>query len=190
MRNRPYLLLILLTASLACGGGGGGGGSESSSVSGGGGGSGSLTAFFSPDNVAPGADSVTMAEGTLSGNRVTVDVNVTDTNNVYGAAFDITFDNSMMQFDSWSPGNLLESGGHTPNYIVDQPTGGRLVVAASRVGGVSPVNAVGSRALIRLTFRATQPGTGIVAFQNGTIQDDTPQDLPNLTWDGGSVGAN
>jgi hypothetical protein len=187
MRHRRYALLILVAASLACGGGGGG--SDSSSVTGGGGGSTLLSASFTPDIPSPGAATVSMDQQSANGNTVTVVVNVTDTNNVYGAAFDVTFQAGIMEFVSWSAGDLLETGGHNPTYIVDQPISGRLVVAATRVGAVGNVNAVGSRALIRLTFRAVQPGTGSVAFQNGTVQDDTPQDLPGLTWGGGSVSA-
>jgi len=185
MYRSRYLLLGLTVLCLACGGGGG-----TDEVVGSGGGSSTLTLAFTPTQPSPGPNTVSAARQSSSGNTVTLAVNVTDTNNIYGAAFDLVFDPSVAQFVSWSAGSLLETGGQSVNYIVDQPSSSRLVVGISRTGNAPTVNASGTQPLVRLTFRAIQTGSGALAFQNAALVDNQPADLPGISWAGGTLTAN
>ena len=116
MRSR-YFLLGLIALSLACGGGG----DESAAVVPGGGGGSTVSLGFTPDQPNPGGDTVSASLESSAGDTVTVAVDVTDTNNLYGAAFDVVFDAAVVQFVSFVPGNALESGGQAVNYVVDEP---------------------------------------------------------------------
>jgi hypothetical protein len=170
----------------ACGGGGDGGGGGVV-----GGPSSNISASFAADEPAPGTGAISMAQLSAVGDTVTVNVRVTDTNGVYGAAFDAIYDPALVRFEDWSPGTLLEQGGHSPNYTVEVPQAGRVVVGASRSGNVSGANAVGSPALLRLVFRATAVGSSQISFQAASLIDDQfpPQDIPGMSWFGGSLNA-
>ena len=180
--SRTSLLLVLAAAVAACGGGGGG--------SGGGVVSPSLSASFLPDTPNPGANSVSMAEGAASGDVVTVQVRVTDTNDVYGAAFDVTWnDPSIAQYLGWSPGTLLEEGGNVPNYTVEGSVPGRVVVGAARSGNVSGVDVSGTRVLIALDFRLLRTAlTPAVFTANPQLYDSQLQPIA-VSWHAGSLQA-
>jgi hypothetical protein len=172
------VLLVSSLATAACGGGGDGGtiGSD-------------IAASFVPDQPSPGAATVNMTWDSSIGDTATLQVRVTNTDDVYGAAFDVVYDPSRVTFVTWAPGALLESGGHVPNYAVNSPEPGRVVVGASRKGNVSGVDVVGSRVLIRLVFRVTEVGSSAVAFQAASLIDAAlpPQDISGTTWFGGAL---
>ena len=170
-----YLLLLALVVSVACGGGSGGGPS--------------LTATYTADAPIPSADTVSLAPESAGGNTATVVVNLTDTNGVWGALFDLVYPASVSRFVSWSAGSALEAGGNTVSYIVDEPVAGRLVISVSRQGSVPGANVAGTQPLVRLVFRATQAGSGTVRFENTALVDEQnpPQDLPGISWAGGAV---
>jgi len=168
----------------ACSGGGGGDvvtGGPSSGIS----------ASFVAEQPAPGAGAISMVQYTAVGDLVTVNLRVTDTNGVYGAAFDVVYNPSLVRYEDWASGVLLEQGGHSPNYTVQVPQAGRVVVGASRNGDVSGANAVGSRVVIRLVFRATAVGSSPISFQAPSLIDDQfpPQEISGTSWFGGSLNA-
>jgi hypothetical protein len=171
------LILTLLVFGAACGSGSGGG--DKSTVN----------AAFTPDEPNPGPDTVAAAEGASSGDLVTVEVTVTDTNGIYAMAFDLTYNANMASFEGWSAGNLLEQGGHTPFYQVQEPQNGQLVAVATRQGAVPGVNAVGTVTVIELTFRVEEEGSSQISFQAAALLDDQvqPQPIPGITWHGGSL---
>ena len=179
-RLTTSLTIIALTLATACGSGGGSGGSGPISSN--------LVAGFSPDQPAPPANTVAMAEGSKTGDLVTVDITVTDTSGIYGAAFDITFNANNAIFEGWSPGNLLETGGHTPYYDVDLVAAGQLVIVATRQGPVAGVTASGTRTMVRLTFRVTHEGGHGLAFQSQALYDDQTQPQPiAVSWAEGDL---
>jgi hypothetical protein len=184
-RARWAVLLGLVSIAVACGGGGGGGETVV------GGPSSNLSANFVGDQLSPTSDQVTLVQETAFGDLVTVSVWVTDISNVYGAAFDVVYNPSLVRYEAWEPGVLLEQGGYTPNYTVQNPQGGRVVVGVSRSGNVRGANAVGTRTLIRLVFRATAVGSSAVSFQAASLIDDgfPPEDIPGTAWFGGTLNA-
>ncbi len=173
------LVIALLVIGTACGSGGG----DSAVGSGIGGG-------FAPDQPDPGANSVATAEGgTGGGNLVVVEIAVTDTANVYGASFTLTYNPNIASFIEWSNGSLLEQGGHSPTYQVASGQAGELVVVATRQGDVSAVSANGTVTLIELTFRLNQAGETGLQFQFSALFDDSidPLPMPGISWFGGSL---
>ena len=185
-RTRWAVLLGLVSLVAACGGGGDGGGDTVVT-----GPSSGISASFVAERPAPGAGTVSMVQYTAVGDVVTVNLRVTDTNGIYGAAFDVVYDPSRVRYEDWASGVLLEQGGHSPNYTVQVPQAGRVVVGASRNGAVSGVNAVGSRVMIRLVFRATAVGSSQISFQAASLIDDQfpPEDITGTSWFGGSLNA-
>ena len=147
-----------------------------------------FSAGFVPLEPNPGPDTVSAGEGGIGGNLVTVDINVTDTNGMYGAAFDLIYNPSGANYVGFTEGNLFEQGGHTPFYDVE-PQNGRLVVVVTRQGSVPVVNASGTQTIIGLTFEVIQEGGSIVSLDASELLDDQtlPQPIPNITWFGGSL---
>ncbi len=147
-----------------------------------------ISASFVPEEPNPGTGAVSMAQSTATGDRVTVAVNITDTNGIFGAAFDVAYDVSLGSFETSSPGTILEQGGNVPNYVVNSSQPGRLFIGVSRTGNVSTVNATGTQPLIKLTFRVLQTGAGQVSFQaSPALTDDLVQPLPGVVWFGGAL---
>ena len=150
------------------------------------------TAGFLPDapNPVPN-DTVSAGEGEIGGNLVTVDINVTDTNGMYGAAFDLIYDPSGANYVGFTEGSLFEQGGHTPIYIVEEPQNGQLVVVVTRDGPVPGVNASGTVTVIGLTFEVIQESGSDVSFDFDASQllDDQgpPLPIPSIDWFGGTL---
>ena len=184
-RALPLLLLISLVVVAACGGG-----SPAGSSGGGGGGSGTISASFAAAQPSPtGPNEVSMAQGAVNGNLVTIAIQVTDTDDVFGASFEVGFDTSKVSYEGFGPGTILESGGNNPQYTVTA-TGGMVFVGASRSGAASGVDVGATATLISLTFRVTDVGTMPVDFANADLLDNqaNPQPLPVLiTWWAGDL---
>lgn len=184
-RTLVWSVLILAIPSLvACSGGDSTGGVVNN-----GGGSSTLSASFVPDMPTPTSGSVSLQEGSTSGNLVTVDVMVTDVAGVYSAAFDLVFNTAQAEFVGRSAGQMLESGGVSVNYTAELVGTNRVVVSVSRVGAVPGTDAVGSERLVRLTFRVTRAGSSPITIENADLFDDQIQSTAGLTWAAGSVSA-
>ena len=121
------IAILTLTVTISCGGGGG----DSST----GGGSTIVAADFTPTDLNPGANTVTV-QGSASSNIVTLSAMVTGTAGVYGASFDLVFDPGVAEFAGHSPGNLLETGGQQVTYQVNAQQAGRVIVGVARTTGV------------------------------------------------------
>jgi len=154
----------------------------------------SVTGSFTADEPNPGADTVSLAQQQVSNDVITLRVNVTDTSGVFGAAFELQYDPSMVSFQTSAPGTLLEQGGQTVTYNVATSSPGRLVVAVQRQGtSASGANAQGTVSLVRLTFRLLGTGTSGIDFMSSPALYDaqaTPQPLPGIDWYGGTFAAN
>ena len=145
---------------------------------------------FVPDEPAPGRNTVSMAEGAVLGDMITIHVNVTDTSDVFAASFDVVYDPALVGFVGWSPGTVLESGGVTPFYLVSASPES-VAVGASRVGLGAGVDVAGTETLIALTFVTLGPGSSAASFRNAALIDSTspPQPIPNVLWFGGVYSA-
>lgn len=149
-----------------------------------------LNGGFAPQEPNPGPDTTAMDLGSATGDLVTVRVEVTDTDGVYAAAFDVTYDPSMASYVAFTPGSLLEQAGHSPTYQVNASSPGRVVVGVSRNGNVPAVDAMGTNNhLISLTFRVRQAGSAPLTFGSPALYDGQapPQPLSGIQWFGGSL---
>jgi len=182
----PTAIVILGLAAIACGCSGGSGSGVIAKA---------LTLDFTPDEPSPGSNTVSLALEDVSDDMATIGVDVTDTNGVFSAALDVTFDPTVAMFAGNSPGDLLESSG-TPIYLVSSPSeanqSGRVVVGVSLPNGANPVDVTGSATLVYLTFTATEAGTSQVNFENEALHDEgaPPLDLTGIGWHGGALIAN
>ena len=190
MRLRDALTILLCamlaTLSAACGGGSGGGGGEAAPAP-------SFAGSFTPDTDTPGSQTVSMAQASTSGDLVTLEVNITDTVDVYGASFTVAFDPGAAQFIRRAPGSVLESGGEIVLYQHSVPQPGRLEVGVARIEDNPGADVSGTGALVTLTFRVTSAGTSTVSFENADLlnsQPPQPQPIPGLSWSGGTLVAN
>jgi len=180
--------LLALMFALGCGGGG----EEDSGIGGGSGGSNNLAGSLTPDEPNPGPGSVSMQPGATSGNLVVIECTVTDASDVFGTAFDVTFDPTMAEYVSWAAGDLLEQGGQTVAYQLSVSAPGRLVVGASRAGSATGSTAGGNRIVIELTFRVLQPGSSVVNYDNASLLDaqSPPQAIGGVTWHAATLVGN
>ena len=187
LRKAAYaaFFTFVLTTSFACGGGGDDGTA------------GILTASFAPDAPSPGASTVSMQAGSASATDFNVDVSVTDTNDVYGAAFDVTYDTARISYQSFdSSGSFLRDGGlgnANLSFIVDATsTPGRLIVSATRLGVQPGIDVAGTRDLIVLRFRARTSFTPTpITFDAGqprVVRNNLDQPIA-VTWASGSASA-
>lgn len=151
-----------------------------------------ILASFAADTSAPGSNTVSMLEGSKSGDTVTVRLAVTNATGLYGAAFDVTYDPSKVTYSNWSAGTLFEQGGHTPTYQVslsDPATPGRVVVVVSRNGNVGTVSASGTVDVVRLTFRVRAKGASRGEFGLSPALYDgqaPPQQKTGINWTAGT----
>lgn len=187
MKLGMIVLISALVVAPACGGGG------SSSASAGGSPS-PVAASFTPDQPSPGAKNAAMAQGSTSNDVVTVNVTLTSTTGVYGAAFDVTYDSFHMVFLGYTPGTLFEQGGNTTAYqVTASPSSNppHITVGVSRTGATT-ANASGTQTVIGLQFRVKQPGVyplTVPSAMNPVVYDgqSTPQPIQGITWFAGAV---
>ena len=180
MKLATLLMILALITAPACGGGGGGsdpGGSPSP-----------LAASFVPTEPAPAAKNVAMAEGTKTNDVVTVKVTLTDTNDAYGTAFDVVYDDVHTAYLGFSPGTVFEQGGITPNYTVSGANSGRVVVAVARTGATG-TNVSGTKTMVSLQFRVKQAGVYPVSVAGEVVYDSQsiPQPIAGVVWFTGAV---
>jgi hypothetical protein len=182
MKLGTVVLLMALVTAPACGGGGG----DSTAA---GGSPTPIAAAFTPDQGSPGPNTVALIEGSKSNDVVTVNVTVTGTNDVFGAAFEVLYDDFHTTFLGYTPGTVVEQGGNAPTYNVDGSSNpGRIVIGISRTGS-SSTDVTSTKTLVGLQFRVKQAGVYQVVIQNAAVYDnqDPPQPIPTIAWFAGAV---
>jgi hypothetical protein len=146
-----------------------------------------LRATFAPFEPNPGLNTVSLDQGDARANVVEVVVNITDTDDVYSASFDVVYDPAFADFTGWTPGSILEDGGHNPLYVASEPSSGRVVVGVSRQGGVPAVDVSGTRVLVGLSFRVNETGASEIFIENEDLKNASEQVLPSVNWHGGNL---
>ena len=184
IRRATLLAIASVLTAVACTSGGGQG-----AVGGPGPGTG-FSLNFSPDQPNPSTLTVSTAEESSSNDLITIRVDVTATNDVFAALFEVSHPSPQVEFVSWSAGSLLESGGQQVAYFVDESQAGLVAVDIARLGGNGV--SVGSTPVpvIFLTYRVGQPGTYGLSFQNQQLLDDgppQPQVIGGMNWFEGTI---
>lgn len=193
--GRTARLLLSIVVVLAASGCGGGGGNDGGVV-------GPQSASFAAADPTPPADSISLQQGTRAGLVVNVLVSVTDVPDFFGAGLRLTYDPSIVRFESSSStGSFLRDApfdgpGAGLQFLVDSSTPGVLNVAATRqqnpAGNAPGVDVNGTRTLISLQFRLLLGTAGTPATmpaQQREARDSQGNPLA-LTWHAGSFLAN
>ena len=149
------------------------------------------TITLSPDNTVP-----------VTGDSLCVDVNIADSNGLYSAAFDLTYNPDELEYQSASEGNFLNAdSGETffnASLLNDDPSNGILVIGVSRVADIGEISGSGTIATACFTvtggsggditigldngyFEGSEPGTGIVVVEGDDpvipVEIGVPQNL-------------
>jgi hypothetical protein len=189
------LVALAVTALPSCGGG-----------SDGGNGGGSTSATFTPDTPSPGTNTIAMLAGSTSGAAVNVRITVTGVNDLFGAAFRVTYDPTALFFNGMDDGgSVLRQGGVTNaqvQFIANQTAvPGQVIVTATRLdpSTAGTVDVGPTADLVVLNFSARRAiAAGDVA---GELDFVDPRDVQvcgtpttcasaaGLTWSGGAVTA-
>lgn len=184
---RYGVLLLLVSGSLACSGSGG---ARSITTPGP---SGSFVASFTPDQTAPAAGQIglTQAPGG-SGDLVSLNVGVNGVNDLFGASFRIAYDPTLVEFDNWSAGALVEGAGQSALYQVAIVQPGVVEVGVSCAGCANGIDVGSTQNLVQLIFRATQSGSSPLTFVSADLLDSgsPPGPIGGLNWFGGTLVAN
>lgn len=157
-RSLSVLAALLLLVAAACGGGGGGGGGGGTPPP-------TVDEGFTLTPSSAGTPAVVLAEG--SGTTTTVldlEVRAQGMNDLYGVAFELVYPQALMDFEAFSEGDFLMSGGLDTVLRVFESEPGRIVIGLTRLGA-RPGQA-GSGELLTLRFRATGSGSGSFTFDN------------------------
>lgn len=146
---------------------------------------------------------MSMVSGGASGPAFEVQILATDINEFFGAAFHVIYNPASASFVSHDcSGTFLptQPANEFDCQVNGTTTPGVVIVVVTRVGQHLPgIDAVGSRLLIALTFRATSATAGN-AFEFDAaaprIVKTCPapgaacSDLAGVTWSGGTLTAN
>jgi len=177
-------MVLAVAASISCGGGGDSPSGTNNNTT-------IYSGTFAPDDPNPGANSVALS-GSSNQNIVTLAVNVSGTNDVSGAAFDVTFDANKAEFAGWSPGLLLEQGGHQVAYQLNSQQAGRVIVGVSRTTVGAGASAGIATPLVLLRLRAIGAGNSPIGFSNADLLNaaNPPATKSGISFSGGTLSAN
>lgn len=130
------------------------------------------------------------ASGAVSqGSTFTRTVEVQNLNGTFFAAFDVTYDPAVIEFQNAVEGAFLSKGGSeaTSLQVALQNAGqGRVVVGLTRLGPIGEVS--GNGTLLTLTFKAVGPGATTLAFTNPKgLKNSANQDVAIGAWEDGTV---
>jgi hypothetical protein len=176
----------------ACGGGGGGGGGNVQRP---------LIATFTPADPNPGPNTINMG-GASSGANFSVRVQVTDTDDFFGAGFRVGFNTATARFVGFSSvGSLLIGQGVGTDFDaqINPNDASQVLVTATIQDNTQPagIDVAGTQLLITLNFQAT------AETANNPITFEDPKDVQEcpiagqacneisgaLTWSGGTMSA-
>ncbi len=110
----------------------------------------------------------------------TMDINVKDAVDLYGAGFDVTFDTGLIRVVEVREGTFLKEGATQTSFLkqIDNQQG-RVVMGITRLGQVSGVN--GSGTLATVVFKPISTGTATLRLSNIILQDSSFDSIPVIS---------
>jgi hypothetical protein len=179
MKSSQLITVLLLTLLLtACGGGGGGGTSTeppppppppTAGIT------------FTAQG-APAVNSLYLASGAATtASTLVLELRANQVNDLYGAAFDLTYPATQLQYVRVTAGPLLGNG--AVQAAVSSP--GTLIIGGTHLGTTPGSN--GSGVVLTIEFSAVAAGSGSFAFSRNSGLDSAGRAIPGLTWLAGSV---
>jgi hypothetical protein len=144
-----------------------------------------LTLSFSSEWVAAQPTTVRVSPETQTidvGDEAVVDIQIVEVSDLYGFQLDLTYDSSILEYVSWSPGPFL--GGSIFWIPPDTSTPGviKSIAAARTTPGVT---VSGTGTLITVTFRAIAGGSSTISIENLKLADDEAHEISSTAQDGG-----
>jgi hypothetical protein len=119
------------------------------------------------------------AERVLVGQQVTVSVQIASGTDVGHVPFHLTFDPTVLSFESGLEGQFLASDGWQTVFFASPATdGNRIVVGLSRLGAAEGID--GGGVLCTLIFSAIGPGNAQLGFQSQKVKDSQNRVVPSL----------
>lgn len=121
---------------------------------------------------------------TATGTVVTVDVDISSVNDLYGYQFDLTFNPTILQAVSSTEGTFLPSGGAT--FFIpgtNDNVGGTVSATADTLLAATP-GVSGGGELAVFTFDAIGAGTSTIGIQNEILLDSNINVIPDTTTAG------
>jgi len=140
---------------------------------------------FTSDNPSPGSNSVVLEQRSAGVDRLTLSVRMVEVQNVYGAAFEISYPQNLVRFSNFSQGGFLSGDGAPVSIQVAENPVGNLIIGATRLGNVGGISGTGD--LLLLNFNAVAPGSGRMNFRNASLRDPANNVIPGVQFIGGNV---
>lgn len=179
-------IIFIIISSVSCGKKKGGGGSEIAGPDP------SLVISFTPSG-SPVANSVYLEEAGKKNNEITLALKVKGGSNVFGAAVEITYDSSLVSYDSASEGTYLNQSGAATMFASSLNNGkeGIILIGCDRKGKAQGVNGDGVLATIYLKATSATQNTliGINATNSALKLPGGPpsKNITGTVWLGGSL---
>jgi hypothetical protein len=137
---------------------------------------------FAESHQTPSSGDVFLQDvATLYSTCSTIDVVVVvnDLTDIWTVGFDLTFPHTLVRYDSYTLGPLLQQGSPAnPPFVQVNESAGSLQVTATRLPPDGDVNAVGQQVLISLRFTKLSVGADMIDFDlsGGSTVNDVIQD--------------
>lgn len=153
--------------------------------------------MFTPAIATPGANTVSLGNAVAAGTNITVDVQITDTDDFFGTTFTLAFNPAQVSFVSaTTSASVIEEAGVTTQIdAVPGASAGTVVITATRFNAagnyVGGVDVTGTSRVLSLTFNVPNPVANsaltISGFEASTC-NDTTQTCCNVLTDNCSAG--
>lgn len=117
------------------------------------------------------------------GQEFTLDVTLSDGNEIYGFQFEAEYDPSILEFVGSEEGNFLNKNGADSTFCLDEKASGGHVknIACTRLGQGS---ASGDGIIMKLMFKALSEGTSAIELGNVRILNSVPEQVKSTVQDG------
>jgi len=145
--------------------------------------------YFEENCPIPESSSVSFQYISQGGDPATGALVVTDVDDVYAAAFHISYDSSLIDI-TCTEGDFLNSGKRETELFIYADIPGLLIIGISRKNIPDAIDAVGSMTLLNLTFHAkNKEGNSTILFNNQHLLNSgtPPWEIPDVNWCGGSI---
>lgn len=114
-----------------------------------------------------------------------INVYVKDITNLYGTAFTLVFDPSLMLLIDANQGPFLSNGNTSFMANLEENHPGRLIIGYTRLGDAPGAN--GSGLICSIMFKALREGEGNISFDNANGIDGNGNFIEGLSWFGGII---
>jgi hypothetical protein len=149
-----------------------------------------LSAQFTPDQLAPPANSVSLRENDVLADTVTLEVWGEDiAQPAVRTTFTIRFDPAVLQFVDFEPGDFFEQQALPSNvaYTVPTPTPAEDDLTVQIVKSNTPLSSQGDGIFVKLRFRVIAVGASALVFEAPSLSSATGGIAQGVQWFGGRV---